>query len=289
MSKRELAGWKIKCFWILLSFFLFTSCKKNNGSVPGVLFDSIPVSKPLIPIVNEISGIADSKINQGYIWANEDSGNPSQIYLIGHEGQVLKTMFLQNTTNRDWEDMTLADGQIYIAETGDNSQVYPDYLFYKFPEPSSVTDTIKNIETIRFSYPDGSHDAEAFIVDPITKDIFIITKRDNPSRVYKLSFPYAATNIVTPVGSLDYSGVVSAAVSPDAKEIIIKTYSELYYYTRSSSETIAQALQESKKLLKYVVEPQGESISFAADNSGFFTLSEKGFASYVNLNFYKRK
>ena len=290
MSKHKLAGWKTRCFFSLLSFFLFTSCSKNNNdSGPEILFDSIPVSKPVIPVVVEISGIADSKINQGYIWAHEDSGTPSQVYLINHNGQVVKTMFLQNTSNRDWEDMALVDGQIYIGETGDNSQVYPDYLFYKFPEPSLMTDTIKNIETIRYSYPDGSHDAEAFIVDPATKDIFIITKRDNPSRIYKLSFPYAATNILTLAGSLDYSGVVSATISPDGGEIIIKTYTELFYYNRSSSETIAQALQDDKKLLKHVVEPQGEAICLAADHSGFYTLSEKGFASFVNLNFYRRK
>jgi hypothetical protein len=185
--------------------------------------------------------------------------------------------------------MALVDGQIYIAETGDNSQVYPDYLFYKFPEPTQATDTVKNIETIRFTYPDGPHDAEAFLVDPVTKDIFIITKRDVPSRIYKLAFPYGATNVVTPAGNLDYAGVVSAALSPDGNEIIVKTYTDLYHYKKSSSQSIAQALQGDTTLIKYIAEPQGEAISFAADNSGFYTLSEKGFASYVNLNFYKRR
>jgi hypothetical protein len=279
---------KICCF--LSCLFLIISCNKNGtGKGEGPLFDSTPVIKPLNPIINEISGIADSKLNTGYMWGQEDSGTPTQLYLINHDGTVLKTIFLKNTVNRDWEDMALVDGQVYIAETGDNSQVYPDYLFYKFPEPAQATDTVKDIETIRFTYPDGPHDAEAFLVDPVTKDIFIITKRDVPSRIYKLAFPYGTANVVTPAGTLGYSGVVSAALSSDGKEIIVKTYTELFHYKRYSSQSITQALQGDSTLIKYVVEPQGEAISFAADNSGFYTVSEKGFASYVNLNFYKRK
>jgi hypothetical protein len=37
------------------------------------------------------------------------------------------------------------------------------------------------------------------------------------------------------------------------------------------------------------MEPQGEAVSFALDGSGFFTVSEKGFANSVNINFYNRK
>jgi hypothetical protein len=264
------------------------SCEKNNSPANGPVFDSIPVSKPLVPLLNEISGIADSKVNPGYLWGHEDSGTPNQLQLIGHDGVVKKVIYLNGVTNRDWEDMAVADGQVYIAETGDNAQVYPGYSFYRFPEPSQNTDTVKNIETISFTYPDGPHDAEAFLVDPVTMDIFIITKADNPSRIYKITFPYGPTNSATLVGTIGYNGVVSAALSPDGGEIIVKTYTGLYYYKRTSSQSIAQALQNKYSVLKYVVEPQGEAISFARDNSGFYTLSEKGFANFVNLNFYQR-
>jgi hypothetical protein len=185
--------------------------------------------------------------------------------------------------------MCLADGQLYIAETGDNARVYPDYSIYRFPEPAQSTDTVKNIETIRFSYPDGSHDAEAFLVDTVTKDIFIITKNDNPSRIYKLVSPSGTGNIASLVGTLDYSAVVSAAQSPGGTGIVVKTYTGVYYYKRNPSQSIDQALQNQPSPLKYVIEPQGEAITFATDNSGFYTLSEKGFASFVNLNFYRRK
>lgn len=274
---------------ILISGALFLcQCHKNNQLHPTLVpFDSVPLIKPLNPLLNEISGIADSRTNPGYIWGEEDSGNPSQLYLIGHNGILLKRVYLQGISNRDWEDMALFNGDIYIAETGDNAQVYNSYKFYKFPEPSAGTDTVTNIETINFTYPDGAHDAEAFLIDA-EKNIYIITKRDNPSKIYRLSYPYNNnSNTVTLVGSLPYTGVVSAASSET--EIIIKTYSNLFYYKRRQNESMEQSLQRSNTSLPYVIEPQGEAISFAIDGSGFYTISEKGFASGVNIFFYKRK
>jgi len=270
----------------------FSSCSKSSSAIgTGLLFDSLPAGKTLSPMVSEISGIADSKLNPGYLWGEEDSGNPPQIYLISHDGMVAKKVYIKGAANRDWEDMTLSGNDIYIAETGDNNLSYTEYGFYKFPEPSATVDTVKNAENIRFKYPDGSHDAEAFLVDATSKDIYIITKRDNASKVYKLAYPYSTTalNMAIEAGSLPYSGVVSAAISVDRKEIIIKTYPALFHYKRNDGETIAQALQKSYTTLPYKLEPQGEAISFANDNSGFYTLSEKGFGSSVNLYFYKRK
>lgn len=270
----------------------FTSCHKNEPAAgSALLFDSVPSRVALNPMVSEISGIADSKANAGYVWGQEDSGNPPQLYIINHNGAVLKTVYIKGATNRDWEDMAVSGTDIYIAETGDNNLSFADYGFYKFREPSSATDTVQGFDMIRFKYPDGSHDAEAFLVDPSTKDIYIITKRDMPSKIYKLAYPYSLTSLNTAmaVGSLTYSGVVSAAISADGKEILIKTYPGIFYYKRSAGETIDQALQKNYTALPYRLEPMGEALSFATDNKGFYTLSEKGFGSSVNLFFYKRK
>ena len=173
-------------FFVLALAFSF-ACKKNNSSVAAdFIFDSIPTSKPLLPLIAEISGIADSKINPGNLWGQEDSGNPNQIHLVKNDGTVIKKIWLKNIVNRDWEDMALVNNEIYIAEIGDNALLYPDYFFYKFAEPLAAIDTVTTIETIRFTYSDGKHDAEAFVVDAATKNIYIITKNDNPSKIYRL-------------------------------------------------------------------------------------------------------
>lgn len=259
--------------------------------LPVSHFEADPVRKAVLPMVLETSGIADSKSNPGYLWAQEDSGNPTQLYLISHEGTVKKKVFLKGTTNRDWEEMTLSGNDIYLADFGDNKQVYGTYTIYQFPEPAAAVDTVDNIKTINFKYPDTPHDAEAFLVDASSRDIYIITKRDELAKIYRLAHPYSYTSINTPtlVGTLPYNNVVSAAQSPDGKDIIVKTYTNLYHYSRSEGQSIDEALKNPSTSLTYLLEPQGEAITFANNNKGFFTLSEKGVGTMVNLYFYKRK
>ena len=275
---------------VLFSTVMLFACHKGEASGTPLIFDSIPISRPVTPIINEGSGIADSKVNPGFLWVEEDSGNPPQLYLISHDGTVSKKIYIKGAVNRDWEDMALVSGELYVADIGDNAQTSLDYFFYTFSEPLASVDTVSNFTTIRFRYPDGSHDAEAFLVDPSTKDIYIITKRDNPSRIYKLTYPYnIAFNEVEFVEALSITGVVSAALSVDGKELIVKTYTNLYYSQRLAGESLASLFQKDFTILPYKIEPQGEAVTFANNNSGIYTLSEKGFANSVNLYFYPRK
>ncbi len=281
----------------LLYAFLFLmvqtsviGCTRNHAPVAESGFDSIPTIKPVQPAIGETSGIADSKKNKGFLWVHEDSGNPTQLYLLGHDGKVSKKVQLKNVVNRDWEELQLTDGIIYLADIGDNLKRYDQYTIYAFPEPESTSDEVGDIKTISFAYEDGPRDAEAFLVDAVTKDIFIITKIDNPSRIYKLSFPYSYTSVnkAMAAGVLHTTGIVGAAISPDGKEVIVKTYLDLFAFKRDEGQSIPQTFQNPFKKIPYRLEPQGEAVTFAADNSGYFTLSEKGFFSAVNLYFYKR-
>lgn len=276
---------------MLNTLFLLTSlvfCSKSSPLDNGIYADSTPTKKEVQPIINEASGIADSKRNKGYLWVQEDSGNPAQLILLGHDGNVKKTIQIAGARNIDWEDMVLAGNDIYLGDIGDNFRINTSGTIYKFPEPAITDDTVNNVETIRFYYPDGSHDAEAFLVDPVSKDIFIITKKEMPSKIYKISYPYKLTDLnkATAVGTLTYNWVVSAALSPDSKTILVKTYAGIMSYQRVGKESLDKALQHTPKKQPYTMEPQGEAVCFAVDGSGYFTLSEKGGATTVNLYFY---
>jgi hypothetical protein len=179
---------------------------------------------------------------------------------------------------------------ILIAETGSNDLARSEYAVYRFPEPGYSTDSIFTHETIRFIYPDGKHDAEAIISDS-TGDIYVFTKRDNRSRIYRLGYPQLTNGINTAefLTELPYNGVVSAAFSSDGKELIIKTYTQLKYYKRLFGQSIVECLRQTAAELKYQLEPMGEAVTFSRDGSGFFTLSEKSGANPVKMFFYKRK
>lgn len=284
--------------FIFLIAALF-SCQHPTGSETGApAFVTTPQEHTVSsPLLIEASGIADSKTNPGCLWVEQDSGNPPDIYLMKHNGEVVKTVHLKGVTNRDWEDVVLSSGPtantsyLYLAETGDNLMVHPDYAIYRFEEPTAATDTVQHIDTIAYFYPDGSHNTEAILVDAATKDIYLITKTDAKSIIYRLAYPYSTTviNKAEALGRLPYNFVVSAAISPNGHDIVVKTYADIYYYERKTGETVLQALQKTPAKLPYVLEPQGEAIAFAADNSGYFTISEKSLASFVKLYFYKRK
>ncbi len=266
------------------------ACQKKAAVSNQESPDAVPARFAVNPMIAEASGITDSKRNTGYLWVEEDSGNPTQLYLLSHDGSVLKKVFIKGSTNRDWEDMALSDGKIYIAETGDNSLAYSNYAFYIFSEPDKTVDTVSNFEKISFQYADGPHDAEAFLVEPTSKNIYVITKNDSLSEIYKLSAPLSSSSIQTAkfIGKLKISGVTSACISLNGKEIILKTYTSLLYYRLNERETIESILKKDAVKIPYTIEPQGEAVTFAADNSGYFTLSEKGLASSQYLYFYKK-
>ena len=276
--------------------------KKQTGAAASnpsstVSFESTPLGYPLTALVNEASGIADSKLNPGYLWVEEDSGNPPQLYLLNHAANTVKKIYLKDAVNTDWEDIALAAGPdaakkyLYVADIGDNNAVRASVNFYRLEEPLATADTVSAFDLIRFVYADGARDAEAFLVDAATKDIYIITKREAASRLYKISYPYSLTamNTAVFVAALSYNGVVSAAMSNDGAGIIVKTYPALYYYPMAAGETIAQTLQKTFTPLGYQLEPQGEAVCFALDNSGFYTLSEKGSSNTQSLYFYRKK
>ncbi len=268
------------------------ACQKRvkpslSKTVPA--FTSVPGKVEMIPMVAEASGIAASKNNPGYLWVEEDSGNPPELSLVSHTGSLYKKIFIKGAINRDWEDMALSNGKLYIAETGDNFKTYTTYAFYIFPEPDKEVDSVYNFQKISFQYPDGSHDAEAFLVEPSIGNIYVITKRDSASRMYKLSAPFSsATQTAKFIGQLKFNGVTSACISPDGKEVILKTYISIFHYKLNNGENIESLLKKDPVNVPYTIEPQGEAVSFASDNSGYFTLSEKGFSSSQYLYFYKR-
>ncbi len=286
---------------LLLLIHLLNSCSKNEEKptpADTTGYETVPVQKPITAgVIDEVSGIAPGYNNAGKLWAIEDSDRPNELGLLDPNGTLLKKVVLTGIVNRDWEDIATGPGPeagvnyVYVAETGDNASVYNEYAIFRMKEPQSADVKVDAIDKIRFVYPDGSHDAEAIILDPSTKDLYVITKRDAKSKLYKLSYPYKVneSQTLTFITDLPYNLVTAANISEDGKEILVRTYGLIYYYTVANGKSIGEVLSGSFKNLQHQSEPQGESICFAGDQSGFYTLSEKLFNAPVNLNFYAKK
>ncbi len=160
------------------------------------------------------------------------------------------------------------------------------YQLYRFWEPD-LGRTVRSTMTVAaqridVTYPDGrSHNVEATLVDPVTGDYFIITK-ERLSEVFRI--PAAALvpgATVTPLKvaeltlddpASDRDRPVAADISADGSMIVIKTMELTWFWTRSPSQTVPQALAGTP------CPPQplgsGESIAFNASGGQLATLAE---------------
>jgi len=270
------------------------------------LFEGYQAMGPLSnPAIDEASGIAVSRQNSDYIWTHNDSGDMNRIFLIRKDGTWMGAFRLLGAGNRDWEDMAMGPGPIegenylYIGEIGDNLGRYPIKYIYRLPEPDiNLADStvqwvdVANVDRIPFVYPDSiMMDAETLLVDPLTKDIYIITKREFPVTVYKLPFPHSKvdTTVAIIYGTLPFTTATAGDISADGKEIIVKTYDKVFLWTRNEGETIGDAFMRQPLRVPYTPEMQGEAISFPQDGSGYYTLSESRGGITPVVYFYKRK
>lgn len=253
--------------------------------------------------INEASGISASRKNVNVLWLHNDSGDLARIFAINSNGEHLGVFNLSNATNRDWEDISVGPGPIenveyiYIAEIGDNLAQFDIKYIYRIPEPvvdadqDPVNITLTDFDIIKFKYPDGQRDAETIMVDPLTNDIYVVSKREANVKVYLAAFPQSTidTLILEDMGTLPFTNIVSGDISSKGDEILLKNYESVFYWHRNSQQTIAEALTLNQYyLLPYTREPQGEAVSWSYNSDGYYTVSEEPLDFPAHLYFYPR-
>ena len=168
---------------------------------PGVVIGEIQKDNTL----DEISGMAASVKNPGAYWVHNDSGDDARIFLIDTMGRIICTVniFTEYTDNRDWEDICVGPGPvegesyIYIAEIGDLDKKYENKYIFRIAEPAinietrgqSMNISKYGISTITFDYKYGPRDAEILMIDPSTRDLYIVTKREKEVQVFPIPYP----------------------------------------------------------------------------------------------------
>ncbi len=252
--------------------------------------------------ISEASGLAASQRNKGVLWTHNDSGHGATLYAIGTNGSHLGEFHIAGVSARDWEDIAVGPGPedgrsyLYIGNIGDNKGQHNLKFIYRIAEPAvsanqaAVDTTLYGAEIITFRYPSENHDAETLMLDPLTRDIYIVTKREENVLVYKIQYPQSTAGTITPenVTTLPIQGVVAGDISPNGEEILIKTLTRVFYWHRAVGQPLWQAFGKTPVAVHYQIEPQGEAICWDAEGSGYFTLSEELFNIPTHVYYYAR-
>jgi hypothetical protein len=252
--------------------------------------------------LSELSGLAASRRNPGVLYVHNDSGDAPRIYALDEKAQLLGACTIRGAAAGDWEDIAVGPGPdpnqswIYIGDIGDNTAKRAEILVYRVPEPKvdAATPfdrmTIGPAQVLRFVYPDGPRDAETLLVDPLTRDIYIASKRDLVPKLYRAAYPQSTTQRTTleqvallPVGLFPTGG----SVSPDGRRVIVRGYFSAALWERPVGEgtpnapkrvgdpvPLWRAFTGKPRTIPLAQEPQGEAIGFDRKGEGYFTISE---------------
>jgi hypothetical protein len=289
------------CAVVLLSSVLLnSSCAsfaKSDAFLSGRMMGKLESDA-----LRELSGIAASRRNPGVLYVHNDSGDAPQIYAISEKAQLLGTCHIRGATQRDWEDIAVGPGPdpdrscVYIGDIGDNAAKRPEIIVYRVPEPQidAVTPfdqmTTGAAEALRLVYPDKPRDAETLLVDPLTRDIYIISKRELAPRVYRAAYPQSTSRqtkleqvAVLPLGLFPTGG----DVSPDGRHVIVRGMFNAALWERPVDERssnaksrvedpvpLGRAFSGQPRAIPIATEPQGEAICFDSKGAGYFTISE---------------
>ncbi len=276
---------------LVFSLFLILSCA-NFGQLKHVA--DFPNS------LDEVSGIFYAQ--DSTIWALEDGGNKDKIYKVDFTGNILKTFKVKNAKNKDWEDIaTDKEGNVYIADTGNNDNDRKDLVIYKLPDPEIEKGDKIDAEKIEFYYPEQKkfppkkanrfYDVEALF--HAGSKLYLVTKnRANPfnGEAYIYSLPdtggkYEATLVGTMKVCEDWKTcqITAITISPAQKKIVALGYGKLFVFTNFMMDDFSKGTMTTIDL---GVRTQLESICFADENT-LLLADEVSHGSGGNLYSYQ--
>lgn len=248
--------------------------------------------------IDEASGLARSQRQPGVLWTMNDSGKP-WLYAIGHDGAHLGRVDLNDSDNRDWEDLAsfTLDGDPYllVADIGDNDARYKKRTLYVAKEPRIDEDKTRVDWEIDFVYPNGPRDAESAAVDIENERVLVLSKRDIPPALY--SVPLRPTDdgkvTATWLGMIDslpkptrqdvefaprtndwHWQPVGMDISADNRAAVILTYRAVYYYLRRPGQDWFDALNTRPLRIGLGNFRDAEAVAFGDDARTVYVTGE---------------
>lgn len=249
--------------------------------------------------IDELSGLAVSRADPTVLWGHNDTGGGLRLYRIGLHGEDLGSTRIAGAQSSDWEDIAAFDDAsgpaLLIADTGDNFAIRSFPTLYAVRDPGRSGDT-PLLWRLDFRFPDGARDCEAVAVDPVAREILLVSKRDTPPRLYRLALPDrpprgpqtaeflgqipglpAATwreRLTAPINSLYASSPTALDISRDGATAVLVTLRFAYVYRRAPGTSWAHTFRHAVAVLPLPELDQIEAAALSPDGQELFLGSE---------------
>ena len=231
--------------------------------------------------VYETSGL--EKVENNLITLN-DSGNQPLLYYLNESGELIIERNFSQLQNNDWEDLTVDDEYIYIADIGNNFDTRKNLRIIKVPLDSADN----SFEIINFYYPEqedfsfkqnSKYDAEGIISVKNKLLIFTKNRAKKITEIYKL--PKNPGNYKAElIGEINIESIVTGADYNKKLKLVVltstKDFNE-YYIHRIKNFNISKLKNLKIDTFKIPIgKTQVESIKII-DKNNFWITSEAEF------------
>ncbi len=235
------------------------------------------------PTADELSGLVRSRTQADLLWSHDDSGAGPVLYGLRRDGRVATRPTVTGAEATDWEDIAAGPGPggdalLYVGDIGDNAARRSSIDVYRVPEPAVGAAATAPAARLRLRYPDGPHDAEALLVDPLRGDLVIVTKVIGVARAYRASARRPAGSLTTlrKGPPIDLTLVTAGDVSADGRIVVLRSYERLAVWVRHGREPLTTTLARRPCLspTSLLGEGQGEAVALDRHGTSFLTVAE---------------
>lgn len=292
--------WAIACLALPLTAVLAAACSNTSLSAvqAGRYTEPVLAGRIEHDEIKESSGLAASEC-QDILWTHNDAGNGAFIFAMDLQGRHLGVWQVEGAHSTDWESIAgYRDNSgkcfLLIGDIGDNDAVRSDLQIYRVSEPemapngrmSRTSNPLRAgpLETLRFTYADGPHNAETLLVHPKTGDIYIVTKeKSGPAAVHKVRPDFGSASIVKSEKVADISvpakpeGLLTGgSISPDGRRVMLCDKQGGYELVLPDAAGGPESIWKAKpEPVNIGDRKQGEGVSYSRDGSSLFAASEK--------------
>jgi hypothetical protein len=236
----------------------------------------------LPPVLEENSGMV--VLGADSILFINDSGNDAALYLSDVSGQILKTVYVRDFPNRDWEELTY-DGldALYIGDFGNNGNARTDLQIASVSLAQVLyQDTVVPLKIMEIAYqrqqgfppaPQARHyDMEAMVWAQDSLYLFSKNRTDPfDGKVYQYALPtLSGTYLLAPKDSFTTGAglmasywITGAAYHPLTRELVLLGYDKLWWFKQAEPPFFFSGSQVSSHAFNGFT--QKESIDFVND------------------------